>query len=128
MNIFLWVLQLLLGAVFLVVGAMKVAKTPDELKAAGGGRMDWVESLSASSILAIGIVEALIGLGLILPHATGILPWLTPLAAVGLVCTMIGAAILHVQRKDGVQAIAPNIVLLLLAAFVAYGRFILVPA
>ena len=69
----------------------------------------------------IGIVELLAGIGLILP-------WLTPLAAVGLVLTMIGAMPLPLRRGDRVQAIVTIIVLILLAAYVADGRFVLIPA
>jgi hypothetical protein len=94
----------------------------------GGERMAWVDSVSASNLKLIGILEVLMGFGLVLPQLTGILPWLTPLAAVGLACTMIGALLLHLQRKDGAQSLVANIVLLLLAAFVAYGHFVLIPA
>lgn len=87
----------------------------------------WVDSVSDSNLRLIGILEVLIGVGLLLPQLAGILPWLTPLAAVGLVCTMIGALLLHLRRKDGAQSFVINIVLLL-AAFVAYGRFVLIPA
>ncbi len=128
MNIALWIVQGLLGIVFLMAGAMKAGKSKDELKEAGGDMMAWVDSVSASNVRLIGILELLAGIGLILPHLTGILPWLTPLAAAGLVLTMIGAAVLHIQRGDGAQAVVGNIVFLLLAAFVAYGRFVLMPA
>jgi uncharacterized membrane protein YphA (DoxX/SURF4 family) len=128
MNIALWIVQILLAVVFLMAGFMKVSKSKDELIETGGERMAWVESLSAGNVKLIGIVEVLAGIGLILPQLTGILPWLTPLAAVGLVFTMIGAIILHVRRGDGAQAIVMNVVLLLMASFVAYGRFALVPA
>lgn len=128
MNIALWILPGLLAVMFLMAGMMKATKSKDELKEAAGENMAWVDSVSASNVRLIGILEVLIALGLVLPHLTGILPWLTPLAAVGLVCTMIGAAALHVQRGDGAQAIVTNLVLLLLAAFVAYGRFVLIPA
>jgi uncharacterized membrane protein YphA (DoxX/SURF4 family) len=128
MNIALWIVQILLAVVFLMAGFMKVSKSKDELIETGGERMAWVESLSAGNVKLIGIVEVLAGIGLILPQLTGILPWLTPLAAVGLVFTMIGAIILHVRRGDGAQAIVMNVVLLLMASFVAYGRFVLVPA
>jgi len=67
------------------------------------------------------------GIGLILPQLTGLFPWLTPLAAAGLVLLMIGALVLNVRNSNRV-AILENIVLLLVAAFVAYGRFVLVPA
>ena len=125
MNIVLWIVQGLLAVMFLMAGMMKATKSKDELKETAGDRMAWVDSLSASTVKSIGLLEVLIALGLILPQLTGILPWLTPLAAVGFVCTMIGAAALHVQRSESP---ATNIVLLLLAAFVAYGRFVLVPA
>ncbi len=128
MNIALWVLQGLLAVMFLMAGFMKATKSKEELKATGGERMAWVDSVSAGNVRLIGILEVLIALGLVLPQLTGILPWLTPLAAVGFVCTMIGALLLHLQRKDGAQALVTNIVLLLLAAFVAYGRFVLIPA
>jgi len=128
MNIALWVVQGLLAIIFLMAGFMKASKSKEEIKETGGERMAWVDSISAGRLRLIGIVEVLIGLGLLLPQLTGILPWLTPLAAIGFVCIMIGAILLHVQRKDGAQSIVTNLVLLLLAAFVAYGRFVLVPA
>lgn len=128
MNIVLWILQGLLALMFLMAGLMKATQSKDKLKESGGERMAWVDSMSAGAVRGIGILEFLIALGLILPMLTGILPWLTPLAAIGLVCTMVGAAALHVQRGDGAQAIMTNVVLLLLAAFVAYGRFVLLPA
>ncbi len=89
--------------------------------------MVWVDDFSDSNLRLIGVLELLAVIGLILPQLTGILPWLTPLAAVGLVLTMIGAIRLHVRRGDGIQMIIPTVVLLLLAAFVAYGRFVVVP-
>ncbi len=58
---------------------------------------------------------------------TGILPWLTPLAAVGLVIVMVSASVFHASRRE-YPAIAFNFVFLALAAFVAYGRFIAIPA
>ena len=128
MNIVLWILQGLLAVVFVMAGSMKLTQSKDGLKEKGGERMAWVDSVSANNIKLIGLLEVLAGIGLILPQLTGILPILTPLAAVGLVLTMIGAIILHVRRGDGAQASVANVVLLLMAAFVAYGRFVLVPA
>lgn len=128
MNIVIWIVQGLLAVVSLLAGSLKLTKSKDELKDAAGDRMAWVDSVPAGGVRAIGLIEVLIGLGLILPQVTGILPWLTPLAAVGLVCTMIGAAALHIQRKDPVPSVVMTLVLLGLAAFVAYGRFVLLPA
>ncbi|MEM7115620.1 MAG: DoxX family protein [Chloroflexota bacterium] len=128
MNIVLWILQLLLGLMFLMAGFMKASQSNEKIKESGGERMAWVDSLTDGQVTIIGVLELLAGIGLILPMLTGILPILTPVAAVGLVLTMIGAAALHIQRGDGSQAIVMNVVLGLLAAFVAYGRFALVPA
>jgi hypothetical protein len=60
-------------------------------------------------------------IGVVLPRLLGIAPVLTPLAAFGLVGLMIGAIVLHL-RRDEPQLIVINIVLMLLALFVAWGR------
>ncbi len=72
------------------------------------------------------MAEVLAAIGLILPWLTHILSWLTPLAAVGLVIVMIGAIIFHIRRQEYPNIIF-NLILLVMAAFVAYGRFVLVP-
>ena len=123
MNIALWILQGFLAAIFLIAGAIKVIKSKDELKALGGEKMNWVDSISAVSVKLIGTLEVLAAIGLILPQLTGILPWLVPLAAFGLVLTMIGAVMLHQRRGDGPKAIVQVIILLVMAAFTTYGRF-----
>ena len=127
MNIALWILQGFLAAIFLIAGAIKVIKSKDELKALGGEKMNWVDSISAISVKLIGTLEVLAAIGLILPQLTGILPWLVPLAAFGLVLTMIGAVMLHQRRGDGAKAIVQVIILLVMAAFTTYGRFDSIP-
>jgi uncharacterized membrane protein YphA (DoxX/SURF4 family) len=124
-HIVLWILQALLGAMFLMVGIAKA--TQPRAKLLEMERMKWVEDISPSNLKGIGVLEILAGIGLIVPPLMGILPWLAPLAAVGLALTMIGAAILHVRRGE-TSLVASNLVLLAIAAFVAYGRFVLVPA
>lgn len=122
MNVVLWILQGLLAVMFLMAGFMKLSQSKEGLKEKGGKRMAWVDSVSTNNIKLIGALEVLAAVGLILPQLMDILPWLTPLAAVGLVLTMIGAIILHVRRGDGAPSIVMNAVLLLLAFVVAYGR------
>ena len=122
MNITLWILQGLLAAMFIMAGIMKATR-PRE-KVLEMDRMGWAEDVSAPNLRLIGILEVLAGIGLILPPVLGILPWLAPLAAVGLVLTMIGAATLHARRSEPV---AMNLVLLAVAAFVAIGRFAFAP-
>ncbi len=123
MNIALWIVQILLALVFLMAGILKTTQTKKALLERG---LDWVEDFSTGAVRTIGVLELLGAIGLILPALTGILPWLTPLAATGLMLTMIGAAIVHIRRKE-YQGIIFNAVLFLMAAFVAYGRFVLVP-
>lgn len=122
MNSALRVLQGLLALAFLMTGSMKVLQPRERL----GANMAWTEDFSAGQMKAIGILEALGAMGLILPAVTGILPWLSPLAGAGLALTMTAAALTHLRRGE-TPMIGVNLVLLALAAFVAYGRFMLVP-
>jgi len=121
MNIAVWILQVLLGAMFVFAGVLKAFQY-ERAKAS----LLWVNDLPRGLVTFIGISELLGGLGLLLPSITGILPWLTPLAGAGLVLIMILAIGFHASRREA-QAIGFNAVLLLLAAFVAYGRFLIVP-
>ena len=119
MNRALWIVQGLLAALFLFGGVAKLTMPIDEIAASIG--------LPAAFILFIAIAEVLGALGLVLPWALRILPGLTPLAASGLVIIMIGATTLTAigMGGPGVPPIAALIPLVvgLLAAFVAYGRY-----
>lgn len=119
MDIVLWVVQALLAVAFLASGLMKVLQPKEKL----APRMKYVEDYSQNAIRAIGIAEILGAIGLVLPRLTGILPWLTPLAAAGLALIMIGAALTHLRRGEK-QSIVINIVLLLLAAFVFFEHWL----
>jgi uncharacterized membrane protein YphA (DoxX/SURF4 family) len=118
MGIALWVVQVLLALAFLGAGATKLSQPKEKLLK----NMAWVEDFSQRTVRLIGTLEVLGAIGIVLPALTGILPWLTPLAALGLVLLMIGAALTHLRRTE-YGYIAMNVVLLVLAAFVAYGRF-----
>jgi uncharacterized membrane protein YphA (DoxX/SURF4 family) len=117
-NIFLWVLQVLLALAFLGAGVTKVSQPKAKLR----DRMAWVDSFNEPTVKFIGAVEILGALGLILPAATGIAPVLTPLAATGLAIVMVLAAITHVRRNEA-RMIPVNAVLFLVAAVIAWGRF-----
>ena len=118
MGIALWVVQVLLALAFLGAGATKLSQPKEKLLK----NMAWVEDFSQRTVRLIGTLEVLGAIGVVLPALTGILPWLTPLAALGLVLLMIGAALTHLRRTE-YGYIAMNVVLLVLVAFVAYGRF-----
>jgi hypothetical protein len=122
MDTVVWIVQILVALAFAIAGVSKLVQPREKLVA----RMEWAEEFSTGQLRLIGLVEALGAVGVVLPALTGILPWLTPLAGVGLGLTMIGAALLHVRREEYSQ-IGINVVLLLMAAFVAYGRFVIAP-
>jgi uncharacterized membrane protein YphA (DoxX/SURF4 family) len=119
MNVVLWILAGVLALAFLAAGAMKLAQPKEKLAEAG---MGWVQGVSAGAVKTIGALEVLAGIGLILPAALDIAPVLVPLAALGLVLVMIGAAVVHARRRE-TQMIVVNVVLLALAAVVVWGRF-----
>ncbi len=118
MNVFLWSLQILLALVMLAAGAAKLAQPRAKLAES----MGWVDSFTGPQIKAIATTEVLAALGLVLPAVTAIAVILTPLAAVGVILLMIGAAITHLRRGEVPNA-GINLVLLVLAAVVAWGRF-----
>src|SRR5579884_1575006 len=74
----------------------------------------------------IGVSEMLGAIGLILPALTHVLPWLTIAAAVGLALVMVCAAVFHASRRE-YSPVSINVVLLVLALFIVYGRWMLAP-
>ncbi|MET7989637.1 DoxX family protein [Amycolatopsis sp. NPDC005232] len=120
MNIALWVVQVLLAAVYLAAGGLKVVRPREQL--AASGNLDWMKDASDVGVKAVGLVEILGAFGVILPWLTGVASVLTPVAAVGLVVVQVGALRVHVVRDER-RPLPANVILLLLAAFVAVGRF-----
>ena len=118
MNVALWIVQGLLAALFLFAGGAKLVMSLDQM-AGPVALPEWF-------LRFIGVAEVLGALGLILPGLLRIRPGLTPLAAAGLVIIMIGATVIGLV--GGMVAVAlMNVVVVLLAAFVAYGRWRLAP-
>jgi uncharacterized membrane protein YphA (DoxX/SURF4 family) len=120
MNVVVWILTALLAAAFLAAGGMKLAQPKEKL--AASPNMAWAQEFSPGMLKTIGALEVLAAVGLILPAVLGVVPVLVPLAAVGLIVLMAGAAITHARRGES-RAIATNVVLIVLAAVVAWGRF-----
>jgi uncharacterized membrane protein YphA (DoxX/SURF4 family) len=113
-NIALWVIAGLLAAAFLAAGITKLVKSKQALEA--DPRQAWAHDFSAGAIKAMG------ALGLILPAVTGIAVVLVPLAALGLAVTMVGAIVVHLRRGERQAVVAP-VLLLVMSAVVAWGRF-----
>jgi uncharacterized membrane protein YphA (DoxX/SURF4 family) len=118
MDTALWIAQALLAAVFLITGVTKLAQPRAKMAA---GPMRWAADVSDAQFRTIGVLEVLGALGLILPGVLHVAPAITPLAAVGLALTMVGALATHVRLGETSRIAAP-IVLLGLAVLVAVER------
>ena len=118
MTYALWIIQGLLAALFLFAGGVKLVLPLEKLA--------MPMPLPGLFVRFIGVAEVLGAIGLILPELLRIRPGLTPLAAAGLVIIMIGATVFTVAGGDLAPALIP-LVVGLLAAFVAYGRWRLAP-
>jgi DoxX-like family len=120
LNLALWIAAGLLAAVLLVSSAKLFV--PKEKMAAMGAATRWVEDFSPGALKAIGALELLAAVGLIVPAALDIAPVLVPLAASGAVLLLGGAVITRLRRGER-ATIVPDLVYLALAGFVAWGRF-----
>lgn len=118
MNVALWIVQALLAGMFLFAGGLKTFQYEKAKK-----QLPWVSEVSPGMVAFIGVSELLGAVGLILPTALDIMPVLTAAAAVGIAAIMIIAFIFHAYRGEYKQT-PVNIIILLLAVFVYYGRFI----
>jgi uncharacterized membrane protein len=117
-----WVFSAVLAVVFLIVGVVHAFRYDVARK-----RFPWVEDVPRVLVTVIGIVEILGAVGLILPAATGIYPWLTAVAAIALGILMIMASQFHLRRRENTEATL-SLVLLGFLIFVAYVRWPLLPS
>ena len=119
MNIVLWILQALLAAAFLAHGLLFLFPPPEIAAMMNASLPRWFQ-------LCLGVAEILAAVGLILPGLTRILPWLVTWAAVGIMIVMVSATIYHVVRGE-ISSAAITLLLLAMAAFVAYARHRVLP-
>jgi len=119
-NLVLWSVQGFLALFFLAAGAPKLL---------GRGIDQWTgfSDLPRAQVVFIGFAEVLGAAGLVLPMATGILPWLTPLAAVGLALIVLMAAGFHLRADERLNALETGL-WASIAAVVAIGRWDLIAA
>ena len=118
MNVLLWVLQIALAFLYLSGGAYKVFKF-DALA-------NHMRALSRGGWRALGVVEMLGAVLLIVPAAANWMPVLTPLAAAALALETLGLAGLYARyslKLAATNTLVWAVVMGLLAAFVAYGRY-----
>lgn len=123
-NLFLWIGQVLLALAFANV-AYGHSIAFESWSARLG--MGWLNAVGRDRMRIIAALEGLGAVGLILPAATRILPWLTPVAAACLALLMAFAIVFHLRRPGEMRNIVLNVVLGTIAALVAYGRFVVAP-
>jgi hypothetical protein len=110
-----WIVSALLALAFLFTGFGKLLSSTADLEASAGG-------VPIILFRIAGGAEVLGALGLLLPAATRVAPILTPIAASGLVVTMIGAVTTNIIIGEYALAVMPA-VLGVFSAFVAWARF-----
>jgi len=123
MNIVLWVLQIVLALKFASTAYTHGLRRDQAKMQRGEQRFG---AMARPLLIFIGLCTLLGGAGLVLPGALRILTWLTPLAAALLALMMLGAIKFHVTCHEK-PIIAADLVLFALAAFVAYGRWVIAP-
>lgn len=122
LNIALWVVQVLLAALYLMAGSTKLFQPIEEM----AKMLPWVAEVPSGVVRFIGLSELLGGVGLLLPSILRIQPGLTPIAAVGLAVIQLLAAIFHVSKGE-TSVIGANILFMAMALFVAWGRMAKAP-
>ena len=116
LNAFLWFIQIFLAVQYLFHGWIFVSPPAVMAEAIAG------MGLNPAFRQFIGIAEILAAIGLVLPGLTRILPWLTPLAALGLTVVMASATIFHIGRNEVPNAVSA-VNLVVLVALTAYLRW-----
>jgi putative oxidoreductase len=119
MNVVLWVFQVLLAIAFVAHGLLFLFPPPDIARMMNESLPRWFQ-------LFLGTAEVLAAVGLILPGLTRVMPWLVSWAAVGIMIVMVSATIYHVARNEISSAVV-TLLLLAMAAFVAYMRSRVLP-
>jgi uncharacterized membrane protein YphA (DoxX/SURF4 family) len=118
MNTAIWIAQVILAAVFLAAGLMKLTRPREALQE----KTPWVEGFTDRQVKTIAALEVLGAIGVVLPAAIGVAPILTPIAACGLALTMVAAAATLIRRGER-SHVGLNVVMFALAVFVAIERF-----
>jgi len=124
MTIAVWIVTALLVLVYLIAGGTKLVLAYERVRT----RLPWTEHAEPWQVKAVGAVEVLAAVGLVLPPVTHVLPVLAAVAAAGLVLVQVVAIGVHIRIGDvrriaDARHIVVNVVLLLMALFVAVARF-----
>jgi hypothetical protein len=119
MNILIWILQVLLAIAFFAHGWLFLSPPPEIAVQMNASMPRWFQ-------VFLGVAEVLAAVGLTLPGLTRIMPWLVTWAAGGVMIVTVSATVWHLVRGE-MSSAAITLVLLAMAAFVAYMRHSVLP-
>lgn len=123
MHIALWVIAGVLAFGFIVGGIIKMVTPKDRYAEFGHGSSRWAEQFSSRAFKSLGIIEAVGGIGLVLPGAVGVAPILVPFAALGMGLYMAGATTTRLLRHEPIKVIASDLLFVAMTVMVVWGRF-----
>jgi uncharacterized membrane protein YphA (DoxX/SURF4 family) len=116
MAIALWIVEGLLGLIFVMTGSFKLFQSKEKIIASGG---TWAEDFQPGLIKIIATLELVSGLTVIIPRLLWDARYFTFMGAAGIALIMIGSTLTHIRRKEFKHAII-NFVFLLMALFVLW--------
>ena len=119
-NLALWIVTGVLAGVLLL--STSKAFVPRGRIAAVGHAGQWVMDFSPTALRMIALFELLAVLGLILPGLLHVAPVLVPATALCVALLFVGATIMRLRRGER-GTILPDLVYLVMALFIAWGRF-----
>lgn len=121
MNITLWILQILL-ALHTAIGAIWKFSNSAEQTAPS------LKTIPNGAWITLAVLELFCAVALILPILSEAFPQLAPIAAVIIAAEMLLFSAIHISSKAGEnRQLIYWLVVAVIAAFIAYGRFTLSP-
>lgn len=116
------IIQCILALLMLYHAVPKLIFSKEKLKSRGGKEIEYVDDLSQTNLIVIGIIEFLTSLGLIIPELLNDFTWIIILSSCTIIVAMLLAVVLHLKRDDGAKAIFTNFLYIFMSFIVLLGN------
>ena len=116
------IIQIILALLMLYHAVSKLIFSKEKLKSRGGKEIEYVDDLSQTNLIVIGIIEFLTSLGLIIPKLLNDFTWIIILSSCTIIVAMLLAVVLHLKRDDGAKAIFINFLYIFMSFIVLFGN------
>ena len=116
------IIQIILALLMLYHAVPKLIFSKEKLKSRGGKEIEYVDDLSQTNLIVIGIIEFLTSLGLIIPKLLNDFTWIIILSSCTIIVAMLLAVVLHLKRDDGAKAIFINFLYIFMSFIVLFGN------